>query len=87
MISMGNIAIRNGHVSKYLLLGLLLVTGAGLTVLLHLGRGGSAPAAALSALALPTSSPENPLKSDAGVQLFPAPTTTVEGVIGLRHHP
>jgi len=69
MLSMGNLVNRNGHFSKYMVLGLLLVTGAGLAVLLNLGRGGSAPAAALSAVSLPTSSPDGLLKSDAGAQL------------------
>jgi serine/threonine protein kinase len=89
MISMGNIAIRKEHFSKYLLLGLLLVTAAGLVALLNLGRGGgSAPAAALPALPLPTSSrSDSPLKSDAGAQLLPASTTTVERALGPRHRP
>ena len=85
MLSMGNIAIRNGHFSKYTVLGLLLVTGAGLAVLLNLGRGGSAPAAALSAVTLPTSSPDAPLRPDAGD--FPASTPRVESAIGLRRRP
>jgi len=89
MLSMGNIAIPKEHFPKYLLLGLLLITAAGLAVLLNLGRGGSAPAAALPAgLTLPTSSrPEGPLKSDAGAPLLPATTTTVESAIGPRHRP
>lgn len=68
-LSMGTLASRNGQVSKYVVLGVLLVTGMGLAVLLNLGRGSSTTAAAQSALALPSSSPDGPLKADAGAHL------------------
>jgi len=85
MLSMGNFAIRKGHVSKYVLLGLLLVAGAGLAVLLNLGQGNSAPAAALPALPLPKGSRDGPLKADAAA--LSAATAAVESAIGPRHQP
>jgi serine/threonine protein kinase len=67
MLSMGDLTTRSGHFSKYLILGLLLASGAGLAVFINQRRGVFAPAAALS-LTLPASSPDGPLKSDAGTQ-------------------